>query len=186
MSDHEGFEMLDETFGVRAASEDEGGSSSANSPLQPGGGGVGAGWDRFRSTDIEAEQIRGGNEVLTRSSAAKDPRSRSAAGNRSAVETAAPSTLLVVSRAGSPLPLEQHQQHQQHQHQQHQHQYQHQHQPPVNEAEEELVGMGFDREHVVRALKECGRGEGWKESAITLLLEPEITTSAGRSSAGHG
>lgn len=40
----------------------------------------------------------------------------------------------------------------------------------------ELVGMGFDREHVVRALTECGRGESWKEAAISLLLEPQMTT----------
>lgn len=40
----------------------------------------------------------------------------------------------------------------------------------------ELVGMGFDREHVVRALTECGRGESWKEAAISLLLEPQMST----------
>lgn len=39
----------------------------------------------------------------------------------------------------------------------------------------ELVGMGFDREHVVRALGECGRGESWKEAAISLLLEPQTS-----------
>lgn len=40
----------------------------------------------------------------------------------------------------------------------------------------ELVAMGFDREHVVRALTECGRGESWKEAAISLLLEPQMPT----------
>lgn len=42
----------------------------------------------------------------------------------------------------------------------------------------ELVGMGFDREHVVRVLKQCGRGESWKEAAISLLLEPQVSTTA--------
>ncbi|CAM9219754.1 unnamed protein product [Ectocarpus sp. 12 AP-2014] len=46
------------------------------------------------------------------------------------------------------------------------------------EAIVELVGMGFDREHVVRALKECGRGESWKEAAISLLLEPQVSSLA--------
>lgn len=48
------------------------------------------------------------------------------------------------------------------------------------EATVELVGMGFDREHVVRALKECGRGESWKEAAISLLLEPQLSTMSRR------
>eukprot|EP00752_Nemacystus_decipiens_P013473 g11932.t1 len=43
------------------------------------------------------------------------------------------------------------------------------------EAVLELVGMGFDREHVVRALQACGRGESWKEAAISLLLEPQTS-----------
>lgn len=51
----------------------------------------------------------------------------------------------------------------------------------------ELVGMGFDREHVVRALKECGRGESWKEAAISLLLEPQTSMTSGLSGGGrHG
>lgn len=41
----------------------------------------------------------------------------------------------------------------------------------------ELVGMGFDREHVVRALGKCRRGDSWKESAISLLLEPQLAHS---------
>lgn len=41
----------------------------------------------------------------------------------------------------------------------------------------ELVGMGFDREHVVEALRVCGRGEAWKEAAISLLLEPRMSAS---------
>ena len=39
----------------------------------------------------------------------------------------------------------------------------------------ELVGMGFDRQHVVKALRECGRGDCWKEKAISLLLEPQMS-----------
>lgn len=40
----------------------------------------------------------------------------------------------------------------------------------------ELVGMGFDSKHVIQALTECGRGESWKEAAISLLLEPQMST----------
>lgn len=43
------------------------------------------------------------------------------------------------------------------------------------EAIAELVGMGFDRDHVVGALKQGGRGESWKEAAISLLLEPQMS-----------
>ena len=43
----------------------------------------------------------------------------------------------------------------------------------------ELVGMGFDRDHVVRALRKCRRGDSWKESAISLLLEPQLAHSEG-------
>lgn len=39
----------------------------------------------------------------------------------------------------------------------------------------ELVGMGFDRQHVVKALRECGKGDGWKEAAISVLLEPQMS-----------
>lgn len=51
----------------------------------------------------------------------------------------------------------------------------------------ELVGMGFDREHVVRALQECGRGESWKEAAISLLLEPQtsMTPESGLNGGGR-
>lgn len=39
----------------------------------------------------------------------------------------------------------------------------------------ELVGMGFGREHVVEALRGCGRGDDWKEAAISVLLEPQMS-----------
>lgn len=39
----------------------------------------------------------------------------------------------------------------------------------------ELVGMGFARQHVVKALRDCGRGDGWKEAAISVLLEPQMS-----------
>lgn len=41
----------------------------------------------------------------------------------------------------------------------------------------ELVGMGFDRGHVIGALRVCNRGESWKEAAISLLLEPQISAA---------
>lgn len=51
--------------------------------------------------------------------------------------------------------------------------------PSVSSADEaavaELVGMGFDREHVLGALRVCGRGDSWKEAAISLLLEPQAS-----------
>lgn len=50
----------------------------------------------------------------------------------------------------------------------------------------ELVGMGFDREHVVRALQECGRGESWKEAAISLLLEPQTSMVPDSGPSGGG
>lgn len=50
----------------------------------------------------------------------------------------------------------------------------------------ELVGMGFDREHVVRALQECGRGESWKEAAISLLLEPQTSMALESRLSGGG
>lgn len=53
-------------------------------------------------------------------------------------------------------------------------------------AVEDLVGMGFDREHVVRALKECGRGESWKEAAISLLLEPQTSMMPESGPSGGG
>ena len=46
-----------------------------------------------------------------------------------------------------------------------------------DEALAELVGMGFDREHVLRALRKCGRRSSWKETAISLLLEPQLFRS---------
>lgn len=53
--------------------------------------------------------------------------------------------------------------------------------PPADGADEaaiaELVGMGFDRGHVIGALRVCGRGESWKEAAISLLLEPQMSAA---------
>lgn len=46
--------------------------------------------------------------------------------------------------------------------------------------------MGFDREHVVSALRECDRVDSWKEAAISLLLEPQMAWGGAAAGAGGG